>query len=255
VRFKRIQFTPDLMPSDIIGTNVFDMKSSEFQFREGPIFTDILLADEVNRTPAKTQAALLEVMQEHSVTVDGIRRIVSENFTVFATQNPIEYEGTYQLPEAQRDRFLLKILVDYPSPEEEDEILGRFNSKFDADDLEAQDVQAILGPAEIELGRRAIESIKVEDDVLRYVREVIRATRDSSSILLGAGPRAGIHLLVASKALSALAGRDFMTPDDIKEAALPALRHRIILQPEVEVEGTSTDDVLRDILRRIDVPR
>ncbi len=255
VRFKRIQFTPDLMPSDIIGTNVFDMKTSEFQFREGPIFTDILLADEVNRTPAKTQAALLEVMQEQSVTVDGIRRVVSENFTVFATQNPIEYEGTYQLPEAQRDRFLLKILVDYPSPEEEDEILGRFNRTFAADDLEAQQVQAILGPEDIDLGRKAIESVRVEDDVLRYVREVIRATRDSSSILLGASPRAGIHLLAASKALAALAGRDFMTPDDIKETALPALRHRIILQPEVEVEGTSTDDVLRDILRRIDVPR
>ena len=255
MRFKRIQFTPDLMPSDIIGTNVFDMKSSEFAFREGPIFTDILLADEVNRTPAKTQAALLEVMQERAVTVDGVSRSVSDYFTVFATQNPIEYEGTYQLPEAQRDRFLLKIIVNYPSPEEEDEILGRFNRSFSADDLEKREVRPLLGPEDIELGRRAIEAIRVEDDILRYVREVIRATRDSSSILLGGGPRAGIHLLTASKGLAALAGRDFMTPDDVKEAVLPALRHRIILQPEVEVEGTSTDDVLRDILRKIDVPR
>jgi MoxR-like ATPase len=255
MRFSRIQFTPDLMPSDIIGTNVFNMKTNEFVFREGPVFTDILLADEINRTPAKTQAALLEVMQERAVTVDGVRRKASDNFTVFATQNPIEYEGTYQLPEAQRDRFLLKILVNYPSSEEEDQMLARFNRSFRADDLDAQDVQPVLKLEDIEFARKVIESTKVEEDVLRYVREVISATRDSSSILLGAGPRAGIHLLAVSKALGALAGRDFMTPDDVKEAALPALRHRIILQPEVEVEGASTDDVIRDILRRIDVPR
>jgi MoxR-like ATPase len=255
MRFTRIQFAPDLMPSDIIGTNVFDMKANEFVFREGPIFTDILLADEINRTPAKTQAALLEVMQERTATVDGVQRVVSRNFTVFATQNPIEYEGTYQLPEAQRDRFLLKILVDYPSPEEEDEILSRFNRSFRADDLEQCKVAPVLNEADIDESRRIIEDVRVEGDVLRYVREVIGATRDSSSILLGGGPRAGIHLLAASKALAALAGRDFMTPDDVKEAALPALRHRIILQPEVEVEGASADDVLRDILRKIDVPR
>jgi len=255
IRFKRIQFTPDLMPSDIIGTNVFDMKMSEFVFREGPIFTDILLADEINRTPAKTQAALLEVMQEHSTTVDGKRRKVSDHFTVFATQNPIEYEGTYQLPEAQRDRFLVKILVNYPTPEEEDEILARFNKTFEADNLDDQQVKPVLGIEDLKSGLKAVESVRVEDDVLRYVREVIRATRDSSSILLGAGPRAGVHLLAVSKALAAFAGREFMTPDDIKEAALPALRHRIILQPEIEVEGASADDVIRDILRRIDVPR
>jgi MoxR-like ATPase len=194
-------------------------------------------------------------MQERAVTVDGIRRIVSDNFTVFATQNPIEYEGTYQLPEAQRDRFLFKILVNYPNPDEEDEILARFNESFLADDLEKQEVRPLLTAEDIQACRGAIEKVRVEGDVLRYVREVIRATRDSSSILLGGGPRAGIHLLTAAKGLAALAGRDFMTPDDVKEAALPALRHRIILQPEVEVEGTSTDDVLRDILRSIDVPR
>jgi MoxR-like ATPase len=255
VRFKRIQFTPDLMPSDIIGTNVFDMKTNDFVFRSGPVFTDILLADEINRTPAKTQAALLEAMQERAATVDGIRREISKYFTVFATQNPVEYEGTYQLPEAQRDRFLLKILVKYPSPEDEDAILARFNSSFGADDLEEQDVKPLLSPEDIESARKAIEGVKVEDDVLRYIREVVRATRDSSAILLGAGPRAGIHLLTSAKGLAALAGRHFMTPDDIKEAALPALRHRIILQPEVEVEGTTPDDVLRDVLRKIDVPR
>ncbi len=255
MEFKRAQMTPDLMPSDILGTNVFDLASQTFHFRPGPIFTTILLADEINRAPAKTQSALLEGMQERQVTVDGERHVLPENFTVFATQNPIEYEGTYPLPEAQLDRFTFKLLVPYPESEAEDELLQRYSDGFDADRLEEAGVTAVTSDEELGRVRREIQGIRAEPPVLHYIGEVVRATRTNPNLVLGCSPRAGVMLLQTSKTLAALRGREFLTPDDVKAIALPTLRHRLILRPEADIEGLSPDQVIEGVLATVEVPR
>ncbi|HBR58801.1 MAG TPA: magnesium chelatase [Blastocatellia bacterium] len=254
-RFSRIQFTPDLMPSDITGTNVFNMRSSEFTLRHGPIFTDILLADEINRTPPKTQAALLEAMEEHQTTIDGERYELSPIFTVLATENPIEYEGTYPLPEAQLDRFLLKIVIDYPSQTEEEEILARWDAGFDSHRLEQVHIEPLPDPLALQHCRAEIRKMKMEPGVQKYIVEIVRKTRTHPSILYGASPRAAIALLLSSKALAAIRGRDFPTPDDIRDIALPVLRHRLALRAEAELEGATTEAVIIDVLKSVEIPR
>jgi MoxR-like ATPase len=253
-RFQRIQFTPDLMPSDIIGVNVFDLAAKQFDFRPGPLFGDIVLADEINRAPAKTQAALLEAMQERQATVDGKLHKLSTVFTVFATQNPVEFEGTYPLPEAQVDRFMLKIVIDYPAEAAEAEILDKVESGFDAG-LAGPDSQPVLDALKLLDLRAATMTVHVEEMVRRYVTRVIRATRSRSQITLGASPRAGVMLLLAAKAKALLSGRDFVSPDDVKAMAPAVLRHRILLLPEAEVEGLCADDCLKEILLGAEVPR
>ncbi|MCP3097646.1 MoxR family ATPase [Myxococcus sp. K15C18031901] len=253
--FKRIQFTPDLMPADILGTSVFDLKSQAFVLVRGPIFTDLLLADEINRAPAKTQSALLEAMQERGVSLEGRHMPLSPLFTVFATQNPVESEGTYPLPEAQLDRFLLKIDVGYPSPDEEDAILASVHRGFDAGDL----TRAGVGPAVTKDGilaaRAAVNEVNVEPPVLTYIRKLVAATRASGRIRLGAGPRAGVHLLLAAKALAALRGRSFVTPDDVRFLAGPVLKHRLLLSPDAELDGATPSEVLREVVQSVEVPR
>jgi MoxR-like ATPase len=253
--FGRIQFTPDLMPSDIIGTKVWEMQRGEFRLVQGPIFTEMLLADEINRAPAKTQSALLEVMEEHRATIDGDPYEVGDFFTVFATQNPVEYEGTYPLPEAVLDRFLLKILIDYPSASEEDLILEKANDGFDARKLEAAGiVEAIDKPSLIDLKAR-VRGLLVDTPVRHYLRSLMQATRSSSQLLVGASPRSSIMLLMACKAIATISGRDFVTPDDVKRMICPVLRHRVVLQPDAELEGLSPDQVIRSIVDRVEVPR
>jgi len=242
------------MPSDILGTNVFDLQHNAFRLLKGPIFTDLLLADEINRTPAKTQAALLEAMQERQVTIDGQTESLGDLFTVFATQNPIEYEGTYRLPEAQLDRFLMKIQVGYPSAEDEDRILQAYNSGQELHELTGK-IEPVLKPESLRRLREAAMRTKVEPDLLKYIREIIWATRSNDAILVGCGPRASIHLLYAAKALAPLRERDFVTPDDVQEMAFPVLRHRLVLQPEAEVEGLTADESLRQVLKVVKVPR
>ncbi len=254
-QFSRIQFTPDLMPSDITGTNVFNMQTTEFSLRHGPIFTDILLADEINRTPPKTQAALLEAMEERQTTIDGDRYPLSPLFTVLATENPIEYEGTYSLPEAQLDRFLLKIVIDYPSPEAELEIVARWDAGFNSRRLEQIDVLPLADVAAIQHCRAEIRAMRMEPGVQKYIVEVIRKTRSHPTILYGASPRASVALLLCSKALAAIRGRDFVTPDDIRDVAVPVLRHRLALRAEAELDGATTDAVISDIIRTVEVPR
>ena len=253
--FSRIQFTPDLMPSDITGTNVFNMQTTQFTLRHGPIFTDILLADEINRTPPKTQAALLEAMEERQATIDGERYQLSPIFTVLATENPIEYEGTYPLPEAQLDRFLLKVLIDYPGQEEEAEIVARWDAGFNSHRLENIDIQTLPDPAAIQLCRREIRDMRVEEGVQRYIVELVRRTRNHPSILYGASPRASVALLLCSKALAAIRGRDFVTPDDIRDIAPPVMRHRLALRAEAELDGATSDAVISDIVKTVEVPR
>ena len=253
--FKRIQFTPDLMPADILGTSIFDLKSQTFALTKGPIFADLVLADEINRAPAKTQAALLEAMSERSVSLEGTRHALPPIFTVFATQNPIESEGTYPLPEAQLDRFLLKIEVGYPRAEHEDEVLLRVHRGFDGHDLESQGLRAVLQPADVIAARSAMQAVQIEPAVLQYLRKLITATRESPRVRLGAGPRAGVHLLLASKAMAALAGRPFVTPDDIRKLTSPVLRHRLLLAPEAEIDGATPGEVLAEIERSVEVPR
>ncbi|MCW3062198.1 MAG: MoxR family ATPase [Capsulimonas sp.] len=253
--FKRIQFTPDLMPSDITGTRIFDQKSSEFVFKPGPIFTGLLLADEINRTPPKTQAALLEAMQEHRVTVDGETHDLGGVFMVFATQNPIEFEGTYPLPEAQLDRFLLKILVSYPPPDAEQSILRRYHQGFDSNDLETTNIQSVADTASIERCRAVIKKVRVEDAMFRYISSLVFATREHRHLVLGGGPRASIALLQVGKALAAMRGRDYMIPDDVKSIAPAVLRHRLLLRPEAEIEGATADNVIEGILGGLEVPR
>jgi len=255
LRFTRIQFTPDLMPSDVVGTNVFDLQKNEFVLRRGPIFTDLLLADEINRTPAKTQAALLEAMQERRVTIDGVPYPLGSAFTVYATQNPIEYEGTYPLPEAQLDRFLLKIQVGYPSEWEEDRILDFYNRGLEPHRVDTSNVEPRLTAEDIAQCREVIRNLRMDDTLVSYVRQLMVATRQSDEILVGCGPRAGIHLLLASKAHAALNGREFVTPDDIQTMAFPTLRHRLILNPEAQAEGLTTDEVIRSVLDKVPVPR
>ena len=254
-RFGRIQFTPDLMPSDITGINVLRDGGRSSEFRPGPVFTDMLLADEINRAPAKTQAALLEAMGERQVTIDGEGRSLGDLFTVFATQNPVEYVGTYPLPEAQLDRFLLKIRVTYPSRQSELGMLDNYSRGFDAE--RASDVRppAVLDEAQCRELRGAVDGVKVAPEVREYIADIVRATRDDPSLTLGGSPRASVALFRTSRAAALLAGRDFATPDDVKQFALAVLRHRVMVSPEAEVEGRSSDDVLDALLTRIVAPK
>ena len=254
-RFSRVQFTPDLMPSDILGTNVFNLSTNSFYLRKGPVFTQILLADEINRAPAKTQSALLEAMEERQVNLDGERHSLGRPFMVVATQNPIEYEGTYPLPEAQLDRFMFKILVPISPTAVEVEVLRRYHNGFDAHDLDASGLQPVLAAGEFEEIRRVINNIVVEDGVFDYIARIAAATRQSPDVILGASTRAAIHTLLAAKTCAGLEGRDFVTPDDVKFVTLPILRHRLILKPEAEIEGLDADAVIQRILGQVDVPR
>ncbi len=255
LEFRRVQFTPDLMPSDLIGTTIFDARTGEFRVRYGPIFANIVLADEVNRTPPKTQAALLEAMEERRVTIDGVPHPLPRPFMVFATQNPIEYEGTYPLPEAQLDRFLLKVVMSYPAEEEERAILQLHDEGFRAHRLEEVGLETVLTADELERCREIVREVQVAPEVMEYILQIVRRTRQSDYLLVGASPRAGIALLLVSKALAAMRGRAFVTPDDVKQMALPTLRHRLILKPEAEVEGLTADRILRTLLDQIPVPR
>jgi MoxR-like ATPase len=253
--FKRIQFTPDLMPADILGTNVFNLQEQRFDLTRGPIFTDLCLADEINRAPAKTQSALLEAMEERRVSIDGEDHDLGEVFMVFATQNPVESEGTYPLPEAQLDRFLLKLKVPYPTAAEEDELLSRFAAGFNPHDLDASGVQPVLNRELLARARRAVSLVRVEPSLLGYIRRLVHSTRSSPLVMLGGGPRASINLLKASMAVAALRGRDFVTPDDIKFMARPVLRHRLVLEPEVELDGGTPEEVIDRLLAEVEVPR
>lgn len=255
LQFGRVQFTPDLMPSDIIGTHIFDLHRAEFQLRQGPIFTDLLLGDEINRSPAKTQSALLEAMQERRCTIDGQPFPLSPCFTVVATQNPIEYEGTYALPEAQLDRFMLKVGLGYPLAEEEERILERYNQGSELHNVEEAGLDAVLTAADVLRCRTIVRHLRMTSEMVSYVRRLVTATRDSPDVFIGAGPRGGIHLLLASKATAALSGRDYVSPDDVQEMALPVLRHRIVLQPEAEANGLTPDDALRTLFQQVPVPR
>ncbi len=253
--FKRVQFTPDLMPSDVIGQTIFEQRGSGFRFREGPLFCNLLLADEINRTPPKTQAALLEAMEERQVTVEGERRPLPDPFLVVATQNPVEYEGTYPLPEAQLDRFLFKLVVPYPSAEQEQAVLARHDAGLDPHDMAAAGVTAVAGPADLAAARAEVAEVRCDDAVQAYIVAIVRATRTSPSVSLGVSPRGAVALLHASKAWAWLAGREFVTPDEVKAVAKAALRHRLQLRPEVELEGGTADNVLDGVLATVPVPR
>jgi MoxR-like ATPase len=253
VSFGRIQFTPDLMPSDVTGISVL-AGDGTFQFRPGPIFHDLLLADEINRAPAKTQAALLEAMQERTVTVDGVSHPLSSTFSVFATQNPIEFEGTYPLPEAELDRFMLKVVIGYPDADVEQGILGRYLEGFEADRPETYGVEPLANATTLEALRDAARGIRVEPAITSYITAVVRATREAASLTLGASPRAGVALLKTARAQALLAGRDFVIPDDVKQLAPPVLRHRVAVAPELEIEGVSPDAALSSVLEQVEVP-
>ncbi|WP_113718750.1 AAA family ATPase [Arthrobacter dokdonensis] len=252
---KRVQFTPDLMPGDVTGSLVFDARTSEFTFRQGPVFTNILLADEINRTPPKTQASLLEAMEEHQVSVDGVSRKLPAPFLVAATQNPVEYEGTYPLPEAQLDRFLLKLSMDLPARNEEIEVIRRHSIGFDPQDLHAAGVRPVAGAADLARARESVARVSVAAEVLAYVVDLARATRTAPSFQLGVSPRGATALLKCARAYAWLCGRGFVTPDDVKALALPALRHRVSLRPEAEMDGVSADGILLSILATVPVPR
>ena len=253
--FSRIQFTPDLMPSDITGTNVFNIATSAFNLRRGPIFTDILLADEINRTPPKTQAALLEAMEERQVTIDGDAHLLPQIFTVLATENPIEYEGTYPLPEAQLDRFLLKILLDYPTEQDEREVLARWDAGFNSKRLDDVNIIPLQDPNSIIHCREQVRRARMEPGVQHYAVDLVRRTRSHPFIHYGASPRASVALLLCSKALAAMRGRDFTTPDDVRDVALPVMRHRLTLRAEAELDGVTADAVIADIIKSAEVPR
>jgi len=254
--FNRIQFTPDLMPADITGTSVFNMQKNEFTLIKGPVFTSFLLADEINRAPAKTQSALLQAMQERKVTIDRETHQLSPNFTVFATQNPVEYEGTYPLPEAQKDRFMLKVSMSTPDRASELELAHRMlGSNSPEEALAAGEVQAVVSADDLAQLRRALEGVTVREELTAYVVDVVRATRENDTVLVGAGPRATQALLLASRANAALAGRDFVTPDDVKSMTEPVLGHRLVLRPEYEIEGVTIAEVIAKILEQVAVPR
>jgi MoxR-like ATPase len=253
--FKRIQFTPDLMPSDIVGTNVYDLTTSQFRLRRGPIFTQIMLADEINRAPAKTQSALLESMEERQVTIEGERMPLDEPFFVVATQNPVEYEGTYPLPEAQLDRFLFKVLVDYASQDAEIEVLRRYHTGFDARHLEQAGLKANVTPETLQRCRVETQQVGVEPGLFKYIADIAAESRRLPDLILGGSPRASISLLLAAKTWAAMQGHDFVLPDDIKFLVKPVYRHRIILRPEAEIEGLSPDGAIDRILARVEVPR
>jgi MoxR-like ATPase len=252
---RRVQFTPDLMPGDVTGSLVYDARTSAFDFRPGPVFTNLLLADEINRTPPKTQASLLEAMEEFQVSVDGTPRPLPDPFVVAATQNPVEYEGTYPLPEAQLDRFLLKLVLPLPERDDEIAVLSRHASGFDPRDLAGAGVRPVAGVAHLAAGRAAVGRVAARDEVLAYVVDVCRATRASPSVSLGASPRGATALLLAARAWAWLSGRDYVTPDDVKALALPVLRHRLALRPEAELEGVTADGVVSGVLDTVPVPR
>ena len=254
LQFQRVQCTADLMPADVIGTNIFNLATSSFSLHRGPIFTDLLLVDEINRTSPRTQAALLEAMEERQVTIDGTRYPLTENFTVLATQNPIEFEGTYPLPEAQLDRFLLKIRITYPEPAQETEILRQYEKGFDPHRLDQMPL-ASIEPALLAAARAEIEKVRVEPTLHEYIIAIARRTREWPALSLGASPRAAIGLFFVARALAAMEGRDFLIPDDIKAAAPPVLRHRIILKPEADLEGLTADQVITEVLAAVEVPK
>lgn len=253
VGFSRIQFTPDLMPSDILGTSVFNAKTSDFEFKKGPIFSNMILIDEINRAPAKTQAALFEVMEEKQITIDGHTYSLDEPFLVLATQNPIEQEGTYRLPEAQLDRFLFKIDVQYPSAEEELEIITREQKLENTEKLEA--VKKVIDGTAINKYRSLVNQVQIEANLLKYIADIVVSTRTHSFLFLGASPRASISILNASKAFAAIAGRDFVTPEDIKRATIPVLKHRVIVTPEREMEGLTSSQIIEQIIESVEIPR
>ncbi|MCK5800443.1 MAG: MoxR family ATPase [Deltaproteobacteria bacterium] len=252
--FKRIQFTPDLMPSDVTGNKVYDAKVSELVFRPGPVFTQLLLADEINRAPAKTQSALLEAMQEAQVTIDGESHVLSAPFITMATQNPVESQGTYPLPEAQLDRFMFKLNMSYPAKSEENRILENYVAGFRADDLDAAGVDAVCDAATIAELQSMVAEVEVDERVVDYITSVVGQTRSWGSLFMGASPRASVTLLVASRVAAAMVGRDYINPDDVRRLAPWTLRHRVILNPDAEIEGITADDVVRDILTSVEVP-
>ena len=253
IGFGRIQFTPDLMPSDILGTSVFDLKKSEFEFKKGPIFSNLILIDEINRAPAKTQAALFEVMEERQITIDGTTYVLDTSFLVIATQNPIEQEGTYRLPEAQLDRFLFKIAIDYPKLNEEITIIQREHLLQNQGKLE--NIKTLLSADEIKHYQNLVKQIVVEQNLIEYIAKIVVNTRENSFLYLGASPRASIAILNASKGFAAIRGRDFVTPEDIKEAAIPVLQHRVIVTPEREMEGITSSEIIKQILESVEIPR
>ncbi len=253
VDYSRIQFTPDLMPSDVLGTSIFNVKTSEFTYKKGPVFSNIVLIDEINRSPAKTQAALFEIMEERQVTNDGVKYKMDPPFFIMATQNPIEQEGTYRLPEAQLDRFIFRIKLEYPSFQEEVEILKRFKNSIR--DVSFDQINSILSAAEIEEFQGLIEEVKIEDQLIEYIAKLIAETRNHARLYIGASPRASLSILKSAKAAAAIRGRDFVTPDDIQYVSEPVLNHRIILTPETEMEGITAEDVIAEIIQKIEVPR
>ncbi|MCY4401719.1 MAG: MoxR family ATPase [Candidatus Poribacteria bacterium] len=254
-KFSRIQFTPDLMPSDIVGTSVYDLGSNQFNLKRGPVFTNVLLSDEINRAPAKTQSALLECMEERQVSIDGIRHELPQPFIVLATQNPIEYEGTYPLPEAQLDRFLFKLRVDYPGTEVETQILMNYHQGFNAIRLEAVGVESVIDSTSLQQCQDVIQTVTVEESIFNYIVNLAEASRKSNELVLGASPRASIALLLASKTYAALQGRDYILPDDVKYLAPHVYRHRILLKPDAEIEGLTPDDIIDRLLAEVEIPR
>ena len=254
VRFQRVQCTPDLMPGDIVGGNIFNMATSQFVLHQGPVFTDLLLVDEINRMPPRTQAALLEAMEERQVTIDGHSQPLSPAFATFATQNPIEFEGTYPLPEAELDRFLVKVRVGYPAAADEEQILQRYHEGFDARNLEALRLEPLPATA-LAAARQDVAAVRVEPAMITYIAAIARRTRDWPALTLGASPRAAINLMQMSKAFAAMDGRDYLLPDDVKASAPAVLRHRLVLKPEADLEGLTADQVLEDVLAAVEVPK
>ena len=251
--YSRVQFTPDLMPSDILGTSIFNVKTTEFEFHKGPVFSNIILIDEINRAPAKTQSALFELMEERQVTIDGTEYKMDSPFLVLATQNPIEQEGTYKLPEAQLDRFLFKINIDYPNLDQEIEILDKHNNNRNLNNL--AEINTILRPEQIEELRKKVANVHIEPNLLKYIAEIVHKTRNNNSLFLGASPRASLAIMAGSKSFAAIQGRDFIKPEDIKEMVYPVLNHRILLSPEKEMEGITTQKVIEQIVESVEVPR
>ena len=253
VGFSRIQFTPDLMPSDIIGTSIYNLKTADFEFKSGPLFSNIILIDEINRAPAKTQSALFEAMEERQITVDGKTYPLTTPFIVLATQNPIEQEGTYRLPEAHLDRFLFKIEVDYPSLEDETKIIFEYHARKNTVDINT--VDSVMNAAQVKEYREKVSMVHIDANLISYIAKIVNQTRNNSSLYLGASPRASLAILTSSKAIAAMRGRDFVTPDDIKFVATPVLKHRVMLTPEKEMEGITSNDIIKQIIEKIEVPR
>jgi MoxR-like ATPase len=253
VHYSRIQFTPDLMPSDVLGTSVYNLKNSEFNFKKGPIFSNIVLIDEINRAPAKTQSALFEVMEERQITMDGTAYVMEKPFMILATQNPVDQEGTYRLPEAQLDRFLFKISVEYPNPEEELSIITGFHNRKGINDINS--VLHVLSAEQVQTYRENVKSLHIDPSLMKYISQIVTGTRNNNALYLGASPRASLAIMTASKAFAAMRGRDFVTPEDIQEVVFPVLNHRIMLTPEKEMEGVSTRDIIQQIIKGIEIPR